>query len=249
MKLSLITATYNAANTLPCCLNSVAAQRVVELEHILIDGASTDETLAVAEAYRELLTHVVSEPDEGLYHAMNKGIRMATGEVVGILNADDFYPDECVLADVLNIFEDPQVHACYGDLRYVDKINPSKTVRLWRSGKFDPKKFYWGWMPPHPTFFVRRSVYERFGLFNTSLGSSADYELMLRFLLRYRITVSYLPRVLVHMRIGGVSNANLRNRLLANRMDRMAWEVNGLSPKPWTLFMKPIRKVGQWIQK
>jgi len=247
MKISLVTVTYNAAKTLSNCLDSVSAQRGVDVEHILIDGASTDETLAVVEAYSESLAQVISEPDEGIYHAMNKGLQMATGEIVGILNADDFYTDEKVLSNVLHVFEDHKIDACYGDLRYVDKYNPSKVVRLWRSGEFFPEKFYWGWMPPHPTFFVRRSVYERYGLFNTDMGSAADYELMLRFLLRYRITVAYIPKILVNMRMGGVSNAKLRNRLRANRLDRKAWLINGIKPKPWTLIMKPLRKIGQWV--
>ncbi len=247
MKLSLVTATYNADGTLESCLSSVITQVGVEVEHILIDGASSDGTLSILEQYRYSLAHVVSEPDEGLYYAMNKGIRMATGDVVGILNADDFYADERVLADVMRVFQDPNVDACYGDLRYVDAANLKRTVRLWRAGEYYPEKFYRGWMPPHPTFFVRRSVYERYGLFNTELGSAADYELMLRFLLRYRVCTRYIPRVLVYMRTGGVSNASLRNRLRANKMDRKAWEVNNLRPRPWTLTMKPLRKIGQWI--
>ncbi len=249
MRVSLITATYNAAGTLPDCLDSVITQKEVEVEHIVVDGASTDDTLAVLEKYRDTLALVVSEPDEGLYHAMNKGLQMATGDVVGILNADDFYVDERVLADVMQVFEDPKVDACYGDLCYVDASDTKKTIRLWQSGEFIPERFYWGWMPPHPTFFVRRSVYKRYGLFNTELGSAADYELMLRFLLKYRVNTKYIPRVLVHMRTGGVSNASLGDRLRANKMDRKAWEVNGLDPKPWTLIMKPLRKIGQWVRK
>lgn len=246
--ISIVTATWNAAQTLPDCIDSVSRQQV-EVEHILIDGASTDGTMEVVEAHRHALAKVVSEPDKGIYDAMNKGLALASGEVVGILNADDFYANEQVLEQVMASFSDPSVDACYGDLRYVALDDTRRTVRYWRSGDFRPEKFYWGWMPPHPTFFVRRSVYERYGLFNRHLGSAADYEIMLRFLLRHRVKAVYLPLVLVHMRTGGVSNASLGNRLKANRMDRKAWQVNGLKPYPWTLTLKPLRKLGQWLLK
>ncbi len=246
--ISIITATWNAANTLSDCLDSVVNQDV-KVEHILVDGASTDKTLEVANEYGEYLAKVVSEPDSGIYHAMNKGIKLASGDVIGILNSDDFYPDDRVVRRVVEVFENDEIDACYGDLRYVDFSDTSRIVRYWRSGEFDPAKFYNGWMPPHPTFFVRRAVYERYGLFNLQLGSAADYEIMLRFLLRYRVRAVYIPHVLVHMRTGGVSNSSLVNRLRANCMDRKAWEVNGLKPRPWTLVMKPLRKVGQWVLK
>jgi glycosyltransferase len=184
---------------------------------------------------------------------MNKGIGLATGEVVGILNADDFYASPLVLEKVGRIFEDPSVMSCYGDLEYVRECSGAPTgftvVRYWKSGPFSPDSFYWGWMPPHPTFFVRRSVYERCGVFNTEIGSATDYELMLRLLLKERITTAYIPETLVRMRVGGASNESLQARLKANRMDRRAWEVNGLKPYPWTTVMKPLRKVLQWVKK
>ena len=199
---------------------------------------------------------------------MNKGIRLATGDIIGILNADDFYASPDVLAKVAAVFEDPAVEACYGDLEYVKggsrfkvqgsrlkttlnvehrTLNGFSVVRYWQSGPFTPDRFRWGWMPPHPTFFVRRSVYEKFGLFRLDMGSAADYELMLRLLLKHRITTAYIPEVLVRMRVGGASNATLTSRIKANRMDRRAWEVNGLKPYPWTLLCKPLRKLPQWF--
>ena len=244
--LTIITATYNAADTLAECICSVARQHV-DVEHILIDGGSTDDTLQLAGNHRDVLATVISEPDQGVYDGMNKGVRLATGEVVGILNADDFYPSEDVLARVSEVFLDAQVDACFGDLMYVNSVDTAKVTRFWRSGEYDARKFYDGWMPPHPTFFVRREVYEKYGLFRLDMGSAADYELMLRFLLRHRINAVYIPQVLVHMRTNGVSNASLMNRLRANRNDRKAWKVNGLKPKPWTLVAKPLRKVGQWF--
>ena len=151
-----------------------------------------------------------------------------------------------VLQQVSEAFENPSVDACYGDLCYVDDRQPSKIVRYWRAGEYSPGRFRHGWMPPHPTFFVRRETYEKLGLYRTDLGTAADYELMLRFLLRRRINVQYLPQVLVHMRAGGASNASWKARLAANRMDRKAWQLNGLRPRPWTFIAKPARKIGQW---
>lgn len=263
--ISIITATYNAAATLPDNLACIQSQSGA-VEHLLIDGASTDGTLEIIKNYctkpshlapqASPLTKYISEPDKGIYDAMNKGIALASGEVVGILNADDFYPHPEVLAKVAQVFADPQVEACYGDLLYVaensqassltPQASPFKVVRYWKSGSFRPEQFYQGWMPPHPTFFVRRSLYQRFGSFNLALGTAADYELMLRFLLKHRIKAVYLPEVLVHMRVGGASNASVGNRVKANRNDRKAWEVNGLRPYPWTLAMKPLRKIPQW---
>jgi glycosyltransferase len=232
-------------------------------EHIIIDGASTDSTLEIVLRIAST-SRILSEPDKGIYDAMNKGIALATGEVIGILNADDFYASPLVLEKVALLFDDPTVMSCYGDLEYVknsetgsvkrEKIkdagySPLTVTRYWKSGPFAPDKFYWGWMPPHPTFFVRRSVYERYGLFNLELGSAADYEMMLRLLLKERITTAYIPEVLVRMRVGGASNRSLAARLAANSMDRRAWKVNGLRPHPWTVMMKPLRKVLQWVQK
>ncbi len=246
--ISIITATYNAAKTIRDCLECLKEQTTA-VEHILIDGVSDDSTLSIVNEYTNHLTHVISEPDHGIYDAMNKGLKIASGDIVGILNADDFYPTSDTLAKVARVFVDPKVDACYGDLLYVDGANRDKTVRNWRSGSFNPRKFYWGWMPPHPTFFVRRSVYEKYGLFNTDLGSAADYEIMLRFLVKYGIQAAYIPEVLVKMRTGGISNISVKNRLAANIMDRKAWKINGLRPYPWTLWMKPARKIGQWIWK
>lgn len=248
LKISIITATFNAAATLPDCLDSVAQQSYGDIEHIVIDGGSTDATVNIAGSYHHV-RQIVSESDNGIYDAMNKGLGLAAGDIIGILNADDYYATPDILAKVAAVCNDPAIEACYGDLLYVNGVNTEKVVRSWKSGSFNPRKFYWGWMPPHPTFFVRRSVYQRFGGFNLDLGSAADYELMLRFLLRYKLKAAYIPEVLVKMRTGGVSNSSILNRLKANRMDRKAWEVNGMKPYPWTLPLKPLRKIGQWLVK
>lgn len=243
--ISIITATFNSSSTIHSCLESVAAQRA-NVEHIIVDGGSTDGTLDIVASYRHV-ERLVSEPDSGLYDAMNKGIRLATGDVIGILNSDDLYVDRNVLAKVTDIFSDKGTDSCYGDLVYVHPDDTTKITRKWKSVSFLGRSFYWGWMPPHPTFFVRRSVYEKYGTFNLALGSAADYELMLRFLVKRKITTAYIPEVLVKMRVGGKSNASLKNRIEANKMDRKAWKINELKPYAWTIPMKPLRKLGQFL--
>ena len=246
LPISIITVCHNAEATISDCLASIQSQ-TCPVEHILIDGRSADRTMDIIRAQSGPRAKVISEPDHGIYDAMNKGLRLATGDIVGILNADDCYATPDILAKVRQTFADPGTDACYGDLLYVDGSNTERICRYWRSGHFAPSRFYWGWMPPHPTFFVRRSVYEKYGGFNLDLGSAADYEIMLRFLLKHRISTRYIPEVLVKMRTGGVSNASITNRLKANTMDRQAWRVNGLTPFPWTLWLKPARKIGQYF--
>lgn len=248
MTISIITATYNSAATIRDTLDCVSSQTYQDIEHIIVDGRSTDKTLDIVAAYPHV-AKIHSEKDNGIYDAMNKGVGMATGDIIGILNSDDMYTDELVLQKVAEAFADPNVMTVYADLQYVDQDNPEKIIRTWKTGNFNKKRFYYGWMPPHPTFFVRKEVYEQVGLFNTSLRSAADYELMLRVLVKYGMSVAYIPHVIVRMRTGGMSNASLRNRLLANREDRMAWKINGLQPYFFTLYMKPLRKIPQYIIK
>jgi len=245
MLISIITASYNASTTIEDTLTSVANQLGVAVEHIIQDGASTDGTLAMVRQFADVRWY--TEPDQGLYDAMNKGIARASGEIIGLLNADDFYPAPDILAAVAEQFRDPSVMAVYGDLDYVDAHHTDKIVRRWRSGAFRQKAFLYGWMPPHPTFFVRKQVYEQYGAFDLRFRISADYELMLRLLYQHQLEVAYLPRVLVKMRAGGVSNATWRQRWLANREDRLAWKVNGLKPYFFTRILKPLRKLGQFI--
>ena len=249
MKISIVTIAYNAEATIADAARSVMTQvpEGFELEYIVVDGASTDGTLAALEPYRNGITRIISEPDKGLYDAMNKGVRAATGDVVGILNADDAYADERVLARVAAAFAASDADSVYGDLDYVAEDGSGRVVRRWRSGAYRRGAFLGGWMPPHPAFFLRRAVYEQHGLFSLDLRSAADYELMLRMLFKHRISATHVPAVLVKMRTGGVSNASWGNRWRANREDRRAWRMNGLRPMPWTLILKPLRKVLQWL--
>ncbi|MEY4885109.1 MAG: hypothetical protein RL151_418 [Bacteroidota bacterium] len=248
MKISIITATFQSARTLRDTIDSVRRQSCPDVEHIIVDGGSTDDTLSIVAEHGHL-QKVISGPDRGIYDAMNKGIGMAEGEIIGILNSDDFYADDRVLADIAGIFRDPAVDAVYGDLDYIHPDENQRITRRWTAGSYRPGGFLWGWMPPHPTFFVRRRLYEQFGGFNLDMGTCGDYELMLRMVHRHGARLSYLPRTLVKMRAGGASNASLGARLKANRNDRLAWTVNGLQPYWFTLWLKPLRKIGQFLTR
>jgi glycosyltransferase involved in cell wall biosynthesis len=246
LRITIITVTYNSSHTIADTLESVKAQQYDNIEHIIVDGASTDNTIDIVRSY-EHVSKYISEKDMGLYDAMNKGVQLATGDIIGILNSDDVYANPFVLNKVAEIFSREQTDTLYGDLDFVDPNNLDKVVRSWRSGKFSRTNFQFGWMPPHPTFFVRREVYEQTGLFNLSLRSAADYELMLRILFKHQYKTSYLKEVLVKMRVGGMSNGSWRKRLRANIEDRMAWKLNNLRPYFFTLYMKPVRKLFQFI--
>jgi len=243
--LALITPSLNSATTLEACIRSVASQSR-PVAHLLIDGGSNDGTLDIASRYGGPFQQVTSATDQGIFDALNKGIGIAQSEIIGTLHADDLLADVSVIESVLDAFRDPDIDAVYGDLDYVDRVNPERIVRGWKAGEYSPRQFYHGWMPPHPTFFARCSCFERFGRYRLDLGTAADYELMLRFLLVHGLRVQYIPRVLVKMRVGGASNISMGARLRANRMDRKAWDINGLRPRPWTLLAKPARKMGQW---
>lgn len=245
MKISIITATYNSANTIRDTLSCIANQQYPFIEHIIVDGLSKDNTLTIIKEFTHV-AKVVSEKDNGIYDAMNKGVNLATGDIVGILNSDDFYTHSSILSKVATAFEDPSVEAVYGDLQYVKPTNVQVITRTWKSGIYKKRYLYYGWMPPHPTFFVRRHMYEKCGLFNTALRSAADYELMLRILLKYNASVKYIPEVLVKMRAGGMSNASLKNRFRANKEDIMAWKLNNLKPYFFTTWLKPLRKILQF---
>lgn len=247
-KVTIITATYNSSATIADTLESVKSQDHPDIEHIIVDGISRDDTLEIVRRYSHV-SKMVSEKDKGIYDAMNKGIGMATGEVIGILNSDDFYADSSVISKVARAFEETGCDALYADLVYVDQQDVGKAVRFWRAGAYRENAFKWGWMPPHPTFFVRRELYDKYGVFSLDLKTAADYELMLRFIHKHRIRVHYLPEVLVKMRAGGASNASFRNRLNANRQDRLAWVRNNIRPYWFTLYMKPVRKLGQFLFK
>jgi glycosyltransferase len=245
MKVSIITVSLNAAKTISATLSSVASQTYPDIEHIVVDGGSTDGTQDVVKGFQHV-AKFISETDNGLYDAMNKGLTLSTGKIVVILNADDFYAHAGIIDKVVTCFEEKKVDAVYGDLVYVN-ADYTKIIRKWQAGHFNRNQFYKGWMVPHPTFFVKRECYEKWGYFDTSLKYAADYELMLRFLFKNNITNNYLPETLVIMKSGGKSNSSIFNRFYINREDRRAWDINDLQPHLFTLILKPLRKLTQYI--
>ena len=239
---------FNNAGTLGDTIASVASQDYADIEYIIIDGGSTDGTVDIIKKHEINITKWISEKDNGIYDAMNKGLRMATGDVIGILNADDLYQDSTVVSSVMKSFIDANAGAVYGDLVYINKEN-TKIIRYWQSGPFYKNNFLWGWMPPHPSFFVKKKFYDIHGFFNTSLRSAADYELMLRLIHKHKVVLAYLPKILVKMRVGGQSNASIANRIKAIKEDIAAWRINELKPYFFTIVLKSLRKVSQFFLK
>lgn len=248
MKLSIITVSYNSASTIRDTIESVLNQSYKDVEFIIIDGQSKDDTVAIVQSYGNRISKFISEKDKGLYDAMNKGIRLATGDVIGILNSDDFYAGEHVLSKIASLFQ-PEIEGVYADLVYVSPNDTTRIVRTWKSGLYKEGDFLKGWMPPHPTFFVRKTVYEKYGVFTDKLKSAADYELMLRFIHGHKIKIAYLPEVTIHMRAGGKSNASVKNRIRANKEDRLAWKMNNLKPGVFTFIRKPLSKLTQFLKR
>jgi glycosyltransferase involved in cell wall biosynthesis len=227
----------------------VASQCYPDIEHIVIDGASTDDTLQIVEQYGNGLSKVISEPDNGIYDAMNKGISMATGEIVGTLNADDVYADDSVLFQVAAVFTDPTVDACYADLVYVDQHNLARIVRYWKSRDYQDGLFERGWMPAHPTFFVRRSVYERLGGFDLSFPRQADFELTMRFLAVHKIKSVYVPKIWVKMRMGGISNNSVRGVIKGNLEAYRACQKHVLEVGVFFIPRKILSRLSQFFKK
>jgi glycosyltransferase involved in cell wall biosynthesis len=250
MKISVITVCFNSEATIADTLQSVREQSYPEIEHIVVDGGSTDRTAEIVSAEGGRVATFVSEPDRGIYDAMNKGIGLATGDVIGFINADDFYASEGVLAKVAEMFRHPGVDACYGDLCYVKVFNTQSVVRYWRSSEFRPGLFASGWCPPHPTFFVRRKIYERFGRFDLGYRIAADVELMMRFLEVHCVRARYLPEVLVKMRMGGTTNKSFKNIAKQNGEILRAVKKHGLASNTLGFFAKKIISRGkQFVTK
>jgi glycosyltransferase len=247
MKISIITAVYNNENTIEDAIKSVLSQTHDDIEYILIDGASSDKTLDIVNKYKDKIDTIVSEKDGGIYDALNKGIKKATGDVVCFLHSDDIYENEHVVKKVNNLFEEKQVDSVYGNLVYVKKENIDKIVRYWKSGEFEHKKLKTGWMPPHPTFFVKREVYEKYGGFDTNFRIAADYDTVLRFLGVQKITIAYLPEVIIKMRLGGESNKSLANLQKKTLEDIKALRKNSIGGYQ-TILMKNISKLPQFLK-
>jgi len=241
MKISIITATFNSIKNIEDCVNSVRKQSYDNIEHIIVDGASKDNTVPFLKSKFNKFTKIVSEEDNGIYDAMNKGVKLANGDLIAFLNSDDFYANDNVVAKIVNLFKnEPSIDACYSDLIYIDKVNILKTIRYLKSCEFKPGLFLKGWCPPHPTFIARRSVFKRYGDFDLNYPLASDFDLMMRFLEIHRIKSMYIPEVWVHMRIGGVTNKNLKNILQQNLEILNSFKKNGLSLNVFRFFFNKI---------
>lgn len=248
VKISIITPVFNAAATLEESIRSLVSQKYPELEYIVVDGSSTDGTLDLIRAHAGCIARFVSEPDLGIFDAMNKGLALATGEVVGFLHADDTYAVPEVLNRVAAVFSDSSVQACYSDLLYVDRRDPERIVRYWRSDTYKRGSFAKGWMPPHPTFFVRRSVYEQYGNFDLRYPIGADFELTLRLLEVNKIRSVYIPEIWVKMRTGGNSN-NFRNVILNNLETYRACRKHDIPGSRQILYRKILSRIPQYFSR
>lgn len=246
MKISVVTAVYNRAATIGEAIQSVQSQTHGDIEHIIQDGGSIDGTLEVIQDLTNHTTQLRSERDGGIYDAINRGILRASGDVIGLMHSDDFFTHDGVLEKVSAAFADPGVDGAYGDLQYVAQGDASRVVRHWRSGAYSPAKLRRGWMPPHPTLYLRREVFERWGVYDTSLRIAADYDAMLRYLVKGGIKLAYIPEVMVTMRTGGESNRSLERILTKSREDLLAIRRNGVGGIG-TLALKNLSKISQFI--
>lgn len=249
MRISIITATYNSSKFIQTNLDSINEQTYPDVEQLIVDGASIDNTLEIIKATPNRVVKVISEPDQGIYDAMNKGISMATGEIIGILNSDDFYATPDVFQKIARQFEETKCQAVYGNLDFVDQTNTEKIIRHWQSSSFIPGSFKNGWHPPHPTFFVRKEIYDIYGLFDISLNVSADFELMLRLIEKHQINVSYLDETIVKMRYGGESTGSLKKIIEGNRNIMRAFKKNGIKVSPFYPALRLIPKLKQFISR
>lgn len=249
--ISVITAVYNGAASIAECLDSVANQDLPELEQVVMDAKSTDGTTDLVRTKAGPHVRHVCERDRGLYDALNKGIALAKHDIIGLLHADDVYADNQVLSRVAYAFRaDPSVEGVYGDLVYVSAQNPNQVVRYWKAGEYRRGLFLRGWMPPHPTLFLRRSVYERVGGFRTDLNIAADYEFVLRALHVHGVKVAYVPEVFTRMRLGGMSNRSLGNIVRKTQQDYKAWQMNGESVLGLgAVALKNVTKLPQFFQR
>ncbi len=246
-KVSIITAVFNEREFIEQCINNVLGQSYENIEYIIVDGGSTDGTVEIIKKYANKISNWTSKSDNGLYYALNKSLLMVTGEIVGFLHADDIYADNEIIKTVVSEMTKYNVDCCYGDLLYVGRYNTEKIIRYWKSNPYNDGLFKKGWMPPHPTCFFKRDVYDKYGCFDTDFKIAADYELMLRFFEKYKISSHYIPEVLIKMRLGGVSNRSLKNILRKTSEDYRAWKVNNLFGGGYTILLKNISKIPQFF--
>ncbi|HIJ72422.1 MAG TPA: glycosyltransferase [Planctomycetes bacterium] len=246
MKTSIITVCLNSAETIEDCIKSVMTQTWPDIEHIIIDGGSTDKTIDIINNFKGHIAKYISEPDQGIYDAMNKGIELSSGDVIGILNSDDVYADETTVGRMVELIQSNCLDAVYADLAYIDPRNSDCIKRFWKAGTYKKKAFFFGWAPPHPTFFCRRKVYEKFGFYRSDMKIAADFELMLRLIEKHQIRIGYLPKVIVKMRMGG--KANVLGGIIRGNLEIIrSFRLNGFSVSPWFFILKPITKISQYF--
>ena len=246
MKVSIITATYNSARSIQRAIDSVAMQDYTDIEHIIIDGGSTDETLEIINKNNGRIAKIISEKDNGIYNALNKGIKLATGDVIGFLNSDDTFTNPHVISRVVNMFNIKKTDIVYGNIVYQSKDGDiRKTIRYWKSNVYNPGCLRFGWMPPHPTLYCKREVYEKYGLYNEDFKISSDYEFILRIFQIPEVSKAFLPTIMVKMEIGGVSNRTLKNILRKSMEDYKAIKINKIGGLQ-TVLMKNLRKINQF---
>lgn len=248
MKVTVITATYNSSCTIVDTLKSLEQQSYADIEYIIVDGGSTDNTLDVVRRYCSRVSKIISGPDKGIYDALNKGIKAASGDIVGFLHSDDLFAYTDAVKDLVSNIQENSSQAVYSDLAYVSKEDTTKTVRLWKSGEYNRNKLRNGWMPPHPTFYMKRELYQSLGLFNLGFKIAADYDSLLRYLWSNNISISYLPKVLIKMRVGGASNRSLANIYQKTCEDIQAMKNNNIF-WPKALLIKNLSKIPQFIRK
>lgn len=247
MKVSLITVVYNGEKYLNECIESVKAQDYTDLEYIIIDGGSTDSTLAIVEMHKNAIAQFVSEKDKGMYDALNRGVKLASGEIIGILNADDMLASSNVVTNIVNQFKSENTDGVYGNLNYINPLRSNSIVRKWVSKPFTRKDIQLGWMPAHPTLYLKKHLFERYGNYSLDYGTAADYELMLRFLYHHQIKAVFLDQLIVDMRIGGMSNATTKQRYHALLNDFKAIKSNAIPYPIITLILKKISKISQFL--
>lgn len=250
-KISVITATFNSAKTVQTCFDSVLNQTYPHIEYIIIDGGSKDETVNIIKKNADKNPNIVwvSEKDNGIYDALNKGIAMATGEIVGFVHSDDYLASDDILKDIAAAFESKEIDGVYGDLHYVDFLDVSKVIRNWKSQDFKPSLLKRGWMPAHPTLFLKSQLYQKEGVFNTKFKIAADYDFILRIFKNPNYSFEYLPKTIVKMRVGGASNKSFKNLVLKTHEDLKVAKSNGLPLPYFTIGLKNISKIPQWIKK
>ncbi|MGL2778354.1 glycosyltransferase family 2 protein [Helicobacter pylori] len=243
LKVSVITACFNSEKTIEDTILSVLHQTYKNIEYIIIDGSSADSTLGIIQKYRDQIACVVSEKDKGIYDAMNKGIKRASGDIIALLNSDDFYKDEFVIEKVVHEFEKKHCDSVYADLVFVKPDRLEKVVRYYESGEFNPKTLLYGVVPAHPTLFVKKAIHERYGLYKTDYKISADFEMIIRLFVVQKISFSYLKEVLVIMRTGGVSANGFKSLLLRNKENIRACQENGIQASVFSMLLKYPRKI------